>query len=115
MSKHGHMPPVPPANRSQKGPGDHSDEDPARYTNENSQKSMRVLTVGDLRRCACHLRHDPGCCHPGKHQDGANGEINSSGDNDKSLTDRQQQGFGGIPGNIGEIGSAKEIGTDQAE
>jgi hypothetical protein len=25
MSKHGHMPPVPPANRSQKGPGDHSE------------------------------------------------------------------------------------------
>jgi hypothetical protein len=23
MSKHGHMPPVPPANCSQKGPGDH--------------------------------------------------------------------------------------------
>ena len=25
MSKHGYMPPVPPANRSQKGPGDHSE------------------------------------------------------------------------------------------
>jgi hypothetical protein len=25
MSKNGHMPPVPPANRSQKGPGDHSE------------------------------------------------------------------------------------------
>lgn len=25
MSKHGHMPPVPPANRSQKGPGDQSE------------------------------------------------------------------------------------------
>ena len=25
MSKHSHMPPVPPANRSQKGPGDHSE------------------------------------------------------------------------------------------
>jgi len=25
MSKHGHMPPVPPANQSQKGPGDHSE------------------------------------------------------------------------------------------
>ena len=25
MSKHEHMPPVPPANRSQKGPGDHSE------------------------------------------------------------------------------------------
>ena len=25
MSKHGHMPPVPPANHSQKGPGDHSE------------------------------------------------------------------------------------------
>jgi hypothetical protein len=25
MSKHGHMPPVPPANQSQKGSGDHSE------------------------------------------------------------------------------------------
>jgi hypothetical protein len=25
MSKHGHMPPIPSANRSQKGPGDHSE------------------------------------------------------------------------------------------
>ena len=25
MSKHSHMPPIPPANRSQKGPGDHSE------------------------------------------------------------------------------------------
>jgi hypothetical protein len=25
MSKHGHVPAVPPANRSQKGPGDHSE------------------------------------------------------------------------------------------
>jgi hypothetical protein len=25
MSKHGHMPPVPPANQSQKGTGDHSE------------------------------------------------------------------------------------------
>ena len=25
MSKHGHMPPVPPANHSQKGTGDHSE------------------------------------------------------------------------------------------
>ena len=25
MSKHGHMPPVPLANHSQKGPGDHSE------------------------------------------------------------------------------------------
>ena len=36
MSKHGHLPPVPPANQSQKGTGDHS-ETPAAELRKNKR------------------------------------------------------------------------------
>jgi hypothetical protein len=40
MSKHGHMPPVPPANRSTKGPGDNSET-----ANETPKKHAEVNPV----------------------------------------------------------------------
>ena len=40
MSKHGHMPPVPPANRSHKGTGDNSET-----TNEMRKTHVEVNTL----------------------------------------------------------------------
>ena len=40
MSKHGHMPPVPPANRSRKGTGDNSET-----TNEMPKTHADVITL----------------------------------------------------------------------
>jgi hypothetical protein len=40
MSKHGHMPPVPPANRSHKGTGDDSE-----MTNEAPKTHANVITL----------------------------------------------------------------------
>lgn len=48
MSKHGHMPPVPPANQSQKGPGDHSEvptTEPAKQADVNHAEQGETANI----------------------------------------------------------------------
>jgi hypothetical protein len=48
MSKHGHMPPVPPANRSQKGPGDHSEvasDQPLKHADVNPAEQGETANI----------------------------------------------------------------------
>ena len=48
MSRHAHMPPVPPANRSQKGPGDHSEippSDPLEHADVNPAEQGQTANI----------------------------------------------------------------------
>jgi len=48
MSKHGHMPPVPPANHSQKGPGDHSEipsSEPLKHADVNPAEQGQTANI----------------------------------------------------------------------
>ena len=48
MSKHGHMPPVPPANQSQKGTGDHSEiaaDQPTRHADINTAEQGDTANI----------------------------------------------------------------------
>lgn len=48
MSKHGHMPPVPPANHSQKGTGDHSEmpsNEPRKRADVNSAEQGQTANI----------------------------------------------------------------------
>ena len=48
MSKHGHMPPVPPANQSQKGPGDHSEissSKPIKHADVNPSEQGQTANI----------------------------------------------------------------------
>jgi hypothetical protein len=48
MSKHGRMPPVPTANHSQKGPGDHSEipsSEPPKHPDVNPQEQGQTANI----------------------------------------------------------------------
>jgi hypothetical protein len=48
MSKHGHMPPVPPANQSQNGRGDHSEislNEPLKHADVNPAEQGQTANI----------------------------------------------------------------------
>jgi hypothetical protein len=50
MSSHNHLPPVPPANRSQKGPGDKSDVPKAKATPHSDANTAEHGDTANIRQ-----------------------------------------------------------------